>query len=851
MEPLFNSWTNQAHKTKRLDFDRVGFDGLSPLHPHAPPPGPPPPMKRARESEGASSSGGAGRNFASFFDFERYRSSVILRKDEIWAVRDDYGMPRRYVQVERDGDFSSSSVTYLKYNRKVAYQRYKSYGVLHSCGIFVADTDPEPIEPPFFSHKVVGWGNKKRPTKFTIYPRKGEVWAVTKCPISVFGFASPSLIKYQMVEILEDYNSDHGVKVASLVKVKGGYRSLFQRWASEGGKGVFFIGAQGASIDCFSHQVPYFRFSGERTAGDFLELDPSSLPLCVDDPEGSLVDEINDNFLFLALLDKKVSYRAGEGFIWAAYDLQSRVPIKYVAVRSKNVYSKAKLVMHELAPCPIYGSEKRWQEAGLPIACGNFIIKAVETEKRFILSHRVRFPYKDYCMLDSDNCNIHPVEGDVWGLYKDPNMVRSNTPRETLEYHIVVIIGRTEKAITAAYLVRVEGFIGLFRKKSGHASQVQIPANECYRFSHKITSYRFDGRRIEFLKGTFVLDPLLIPRKHGECFSFDDPFLLDRSKAHPLWSAILHIVDKQRNGVGLDGQENIQQQSAICNLNWTNDQDVIAVEEMDEEKPNLEDISPPIVHGVESINPEEDEHHAFPRPLNIKFHDFQDPKLKKDFELGQIWALHSEFDGLPHSYARIYNFTTSLEIMEVILLEPHPMAEEEIHWVEKRFPMACGTFRTSQSTCMKEIRLFSHRVICDEVKPKETTLFWRQVIGDVPEKLFYHVYPRKGEVWAIYKRWNLHWTHSDMKNNRQYRLVEVVSDFTAEAGVTVAALVRMEGREDIFRRHLHEDFELYKTFKRKELLRFSHCIPSVKMVSYKDSSTYEGPIKIKFSHIGI
>ena len=149
--------------------------------------------------------------------------------------------------------------------------------------------------------------------------------------------------------------------------------------------------------------------------------------------------------------------------------------------------------------------------------------------------------------------------------------------------------------------------------------------------------------------------------------------------------------------------------------------------------------------------------------------------------------------------------------------------------------------------------LFSHRVICDEVKSKDIPLFWYKVICNEgkPAKHFYEVFPQKGEVWAIYKHWNLHWTYSDMKNNFQYKLVEIMSDFTEEAGVTVATLVRVRGHEDIFRRHLHEDFGFYKTFKRKELLRFSHCIPSVKMISNKDCSTYDGPIKIKFSHLGI
>lgn len=778
-------------------------------------------LKRTREcTEGSSD---RSRTLLAYFDFEKYRSSVILVKDEIWAVRDEYGMPRKYVIVERDGDVNSALFRYLKYNRKVMYQRYKRGGILHSCGVFVHDLDPEPLDPPSYSHKVVGWGNKKSVTKYTIYPRKGEVWAISKYTHCMFEFASPSLLKYQMVEILEDYKLEEGVKVATLLKVKGPCQSLYQRHQCENAKVVFYIGSKGSSMDWFSHQVPYFRYSKENSFGGYLELDPSSLPLCIEGNfEGCEQDNvINDNILFLALLDKKVRYRKSDGPIWAAYEDQSRVPTKYVVGRPKiEVHSnKVKLVLHELAPCPMYAYEKKLVEARLPLVCGNFTISSTESKTNLMISHRVHFRNKE-SVLDTDHCYIQPVEGDVWGIYNELNMLRGQQIYESrMEYEIVVIVARGDVGTTVAKLVRVEGFRGLFRKKSGHGDQVQftIPGNECYRFSHRIPSYQFDGRGKQFLKGAFILDPLLVPKNDGECFSFDDPFILERINSRPLWSIILYIVDKQRNGVSVDGNRNNNfTLKAVPNTS--------VVEKMvDIVKPN---------HRVEH----EDTVHE---DLNIKLHDFGDVISSLDFVTAQIWAIHNEIDGLPNTYVCISNVTDARVMVEVTLIEPHPITEEEMQWIEDKF-MACGTFSMSQTTSVKHIGSFSHRVICDEVKPKDIT-FWNQ------DKTFYEIFPRKGEVWAIYNNW----PQSHTRNDCKYKLVQVVSEFTKEAGVTVAALVRVNGYENVFKRQLHEDFGLYKSFNRKELLRFSHCIPSRQATVFSGCNSNEKPIEVKFSHIGI
>lgn len=83
---------------------------------------------------------------------------------------------------------------------------------------------------------------------------------------------------------------------------------------------------------------------------------------------------------------------------------------------------------------------------------------------------------------------------------------------------------------------------------------------------------------------------------------------------------------------------------------------------------------------------------------------------------------------------------------------------------------------------------------------------------------FYRIFPNKGEVWAV---------ENKDGGEGEIRLVEVVSDFSEEEGVMVAGLVPVvEGGEGggLYERHLHEGFRLVQTFKRREMVMFSHRV---------------------------
>ncbi|XP_038989363.1 uncharacterized protein LOC103708060 isoform X1 [Phoenix dactylifera] len=176
-------------------------------------------------------------------------------------------------------------------------------------------------------------------------------------------------------------------------------------------------------------------------------------------------------------------------------------------------------------------------------------------------------------------------------------------------------------------------------------------------------------------------------------------------------------------------------------------------------------------------------------------------------EPGQIWALPDESDGHPRVYARVEKIDADKGTAEVTLLVPHPVSDDERRWVEEGVPAACGMFRPGKSSILVALAAFSHRMVVEEEESSGEP-------GSSDK--FYKIFPRKGEVWAVYQRWD------KGKKNLVFRLVEVVSGFTVDEGVTVAALSWVEGSDAVFQRQVVEGFELVKTLSRKELLRFSH-----------------------------
>ncbi|ONK70802.1 uncharacterized protein A4U43_C04F1690 [Asparagus officinalis] len=173
-------------------------------------------------------------------------------------------------------------------------------------------------------------------------------------------------------------------------------------------------------------------------------------------------------------------------------------------------------------------------------------------------------------------------------------------------------------------------------------------------------------------------------------------------------------------------------------------------------------------------------------------------------EIGQIWAFPNSSDGgFPRSYARIDRIIPiPSPTVEATLLVPETILEEEKQFAEHGLSLSCGKFKSFGKTITKDIDLFTHEVKC-EVEEGEGSCFYR-------------IFPRKGEVWAVY--WD-----------SEYKLVEIASDFSEEDGVNVFGLIKVEGLNGVYQRQLHEGFYLIRCFSRRFMPMFSHRVLATKI----------------------
>ncbi|KAK7293530.1 hypothetical protein RJT34_16398 [Clitoria ternatea] len=160
-----------------------------------------------------------------FHNFDLDRSENSFEEDQVWAAYDDDdGMPRYYARIHK--------VRWTKGTRGVV----------------------------------------------RIFPGKGEIWALYHNWSPNWNAKTPDEVihKYDMVEVLEDFNEEEGVLVTPLVKVDG-FRTVFQRQSHNQVRKI-----PKAEIFRFSHQVPNYLLTGQEAQNapkGCHELDPAATPL--------------------------------------------------------------------------------------------------------------------------------------------------------------------------------------------------------------------------------------------------------------------------------------------------------------------------------------------------------------------------------------------------------------------------------------------------------------------------------------------------------------------------------------------------------------------------------------------
>ncbi|EEF51773.1 uncharacterized protein LOC8269220 [Ricinus communis] len=218
-----------------------------------------------------------------FHDFDKDRTEKSFGGNQVWAAYDDDdGMPRHYAMIHsvisRKPLRMRISWLNSKNNRELAPLNWIASGFYKTNGDFWIGKHEINKSLNSFSHKVKKWAKGIRGT-IQIYPSKGDVWAQYRNWLPNWNELTPDEVihKYDMVEVLEDYNEERGVPVAPLVKVAG-FKTVFRRDPDT--SKIKAIPRE--ELFRLSHQVPSYFLTGQEghtAPKDCWELDPASMPM--------------------------------------------------------------------------------------------------------------------------------------------------------------------------------------------------------------------------------------------------------------------------------------------------------------------------------------------------------------------------------------------------------------------------------------------------------------------------------------------------------------------------------------------------------------------------------------------
>ncbi|KAG8387185.1 hypothetical protein BUALT_Bualt03G0227000 [Buddleja alternifolia] len=201
------------------------------------------------------------------------------------------------------------------------------------------------------------------------------------------------------------------------------------------------------------------------------------------------------------------------------------------------------------------------------------------------------------------------------------------------------------------------------------------------------------------------------------------------------------------------------------------------------------------------------------------FHDFDKDRSEECFKPKQIWALYDEEDGMPRLYCLIRD-VISVKPFKIYISYLSSRTDTEfgaVNWLDSGFTKSCGSFRVFNSETVEQVNIFSH-------------LLSREKAG---RGGCVRIYPRSGDIWAVYRNWSPDWNRSTPDEIRhKYEMVEVIDDYSEENGVWVTPLIKLDGFKTVYQRN--KNTGAVRWIPKREMLRFSHQVPSC---SLKDEMT--------------
>ncbi|XP_008777980.1 uncharacterized protein LOC103697819 [Phoenix dactylifera] len=216
-----------------------------------------------------------------FNDFDKDRTESCFDADQVWAAYDNEdGMPRLYALVQKVISLKPFKIrmSFLnsKSNDELGPLNWVTSGFSKTCGDFRVGRYEVSDTVNIFSHRV-RWEKGPRGV-IKIIPRKGDIWTLYKNWSPDWNKHTPDdvIYKYEMVEVLNDYDEEHGVCVTPLLKVAG-FKTVFHRHLDP--KEVRMIPRE--EMFRFSHRVPSYLLTGEEADNapkGCRELDPAATP---------------------------------------------------------------------------------------------------------------------------------------------------------------------------------------------------------------------------------------------------------------------------------------------------------------------------------------------------------------------------------------------------------------------------------------------------------------------------------------------------------------------------------------------------------------------------------------------
>ncbi|EES04139.1 uncharacterized protein LOC8059390 [Sorghum bicolor] len=487
-----------------------------------------------------------------------------------------------------------------------------------------------------------------------------------------------------------------------------------------------------------------------------------------DDPSGAKEDELctSKQYEYHNFEEDRAIENFVAGQVWAAYDWE-RFPRRYGLI-VKVLTDKMQLYVSWFKPCPQTPEEKKWSHAGLPLVCGTFIAE----EHHISLICPTMFCHQIFTDNPNQDLEVYPQEGEVWAIYSNWDIGWYTDPRmwKSSAFSIVEILTSysSESGCTVAHLVKVDGHGSVFQRrfKSGTEHLLQIHRDNLITFSHRIPSFRFTSEA-------------------GTMFELEHSTVPENIRQENTSACVSYFSELS----GLHDDTNGFPETAVAQFS-----------------------NPSSTSKMEAGSPMQ----------AMMSYNYNTKWSPKDFLEGQIWAVFDSRDRMPRSYVRIIHVVSYTSVF-VLKLEPHPMLNEEIQWVEDGLPVASGVFRAGTQTSYKDIWEFSHPVECD----------WSA------KRSFYRIFPQKGEIWAMLKNWKITLNSTDI-DKCEPRMVEILSDYSDENGVNVCSLARVKSCFTFFHRVVMEDFHLTRWISRSEMLSFSHRVPAFVIVDIKDHDIPKG-----------